>query len=319
MIKTSKQKTFVIINSYYLGDILLVNPLIQNIKRIWPNSKIVMLTPETFVDVAKYQKGVDDVIVWDRADKHKGVINTFKFVLNFPYKNIFACFPIYSTYRPIILSKLLGAKYILAVKKNREIDLLISNKKREIGSEESVQEVSIKLLERITNEKLINVPMVYDIPNIPSKFDNLKQQFGEYIVLSPISSRREKDMPIETLKEIISNTKTKVVLLGHGNLIKNLSEELSKEKFDNLIDFTNKTSIVDLAKIIKSSKGVISVDTGILHFACALDIPVLGVFYVVGKSPFMPNSDIYKSDIIMENLTAENICNKFSELVSKYN
>ena len=93
-IKTEK-KNFLIINSYFLGDILLTNSLVQNIKRIFPNSNIIMLAPSHYEAAAKYQKDVDEVIVWNRKGEHKGILGIIKFLRNFPYKNIYAAFPIY--------------------------------------------------------------------------------------------------------------------------------------------------------------------------------------------------------------------------------
>ena len=81
-----KEKIFVIINSYLVGDMLLVNSLVQNIKRLYQNSKVIMLTNKTFYDLSKYQKDVDDVIIWDRHGEHKGILGMFKFIKNFPYK-----------------------------------------------------------------------------------------------------------------------------------------------------------------------------------------------------------------------------------------
>ena len=123
-----KEKIFVIINSYLVGDMLLVNSLVQNIKRLYQNSKVIMLTNKTFYDLSKYQKDVDDVIIWDRHGEHKGILGMFKFIKNFPYKKIFASFPIYATDRPIMLGFLLGSKYNLFYKKNNIFDLFKKSK-----------------------------------------------------------------------------------------------------------------------------------------------------------------------------------------------
>ena len=99
------KKVFVIINYYRIGDILLTNSLVQNIKRIYEDAFVVMLTSSALVDIAKYQKGVDDVVIWDRHGIHKGAFNTIKFAFKFPYKKVYAAFPIYGMDRPLLLSK----------------------------------------------------------------------------------------------------------------------------------------------------------------------------------------------------------------------
>ncbi len=304
------EKVFVIVNSYLVGDILLVNSLVQNIKRIYKHSKIVMLSSERFVELAKYQKDVDEVIVWERNGYHKGFLNMMKFIKNFPYKNIFASFPIYGTDRPILLSFLLGSKYILFRNKKNIFKFLLKTKYKFdcINAEDiPMQYWHLNLLKGITKEKLIDCPIVY---NIDSQTKNPVQD-ENYVVLCPISSRKSKDMPIETVKKIISDIDKKVVLLGNGAASRELSEILKKENYTNLIDLTDKTTLQEAACVMKNSVGVISVDTGLMHMACAVAKEVVCVFYELKQSSFMPDSNIYKSKVIAENQTAENILNEF--------
>ena len=48
-----------------------------------------MLTSPALYDLSKYQKDVDDVIIWDRHGIHKGFLGMFKFIKEFPYKKVF--------------------------------------------------------------------------------------------------------------------------------------------------------------------------------------------------------------------------------------
>ena len=70
----------------------------------------------------------------------------------------------------------------------------------------------------------------------------------------------------------------------------------------------NKTTIYELGQALKQCSRVISVDTGTLHFACALDLPVTAVFY---KQDFVaewaPSEKLYNVKLIKENQTAEKI------------
>ena len=301
----SEKKVFVIINSYLLGDMLLVNPLVQNIKRIYKNSKVIMLSSNNLSQVAKYQEGVDDVIIWDRKGKHKGFFGMLKFIKEFPYKNIFTVFPIYGTDRPIILSTMLKPEYIL-FRSKYEIDHIET-------PDIPMQYWHINLLKGISKEELIDCPMIY---NIDKNTKNPIQE-KDYIVLCPISSRRPKDMPFETAIEIIKSSNKKVVVLGNGEISRNLSQEFKKENLDNLIDMTDKTTLQEVAKIMKESIGVISVDTGLMHMACAVDTPVVSVFYELKESAFIPRENMYKSKLINENQTTQRILKTFEELTNK--
>lgn len=82
-----KQKIFLVFNTSHLGDTLLCNSLCQNIKNVYPDSKIVFIVNKPFYEAALYQKDVDEVIVFDKFGKHKGLLSRIKFILKFPYKH----------------------------------------------------------------------------------------------------------------------------------------------------------------------------------------------------------------------------------------
>jgi len=46
---------------------------------------------------------------------------------------------------------------------------------------------------------------------------------------------------------------------------------------------TNQTTITQLAEVLKRCEVAISVDTGTLHLICALQIPLLALFYVYSE------------------------------------
>ena len=156
------EKVFVIINSYLVGDMLLVNSLVQNIKRIYKNSKVVMLTSKSLFELSKYQKDVDDVIIWDRHGEHKGFKGMLKFIKEFPYKKVYASFPIYGTDRPIMLGYMLGSKYNLFVGKKNIFRFLQKTKHKLEQTEIKVQNQHLSLLKGITKEKLNECPIVFN-------------------------------------------------------------------------------------------------------------------------------------------------------------
>lgn len=301
--KTQEEKVFVIINSYRVGDILLTNPLIQNIKRLYKNSKVVMLTSPALVDIAKYQEGVDDVVVWDRHGIHKGLWNTFKFAWSFPYKKIFASFPIYGMDRPALIGKLIGSKYVLCEKRSLYTSLLRKSKYKIKFENDNMQRFHISLLTGITKEELRDVPVKYHVQNCADEFIPKE----DFIVICPTSSRKEKDMPCDSLIATIKKLSNyKVVVLGKGDRADAISEQLKKENLPNLIDLTGQTSIIQMADIMNKSIGVISVDTGTLHLASALQKPTVALFYIKGTERFIPDPKLYKC-IVAESKTPEEI------------
>src|SRR5699024_2404773 len=141
-------KTFLIFNTACFSDVFRCNSLIQNIKLIYPSSKVIFIVDKPFFEAAKYQKGVDEVVVFDKKGKHKGIFGLFKFIKEFEFKNAFVLIVTYKNERNRLISKLLGAKFIVEAKK-------CDNKTK-------MQFAILNLLKEITNKPLKNLPLIYE-------------------------------------------------------------------------------------------------------------------------------------------------------------
>lgn len=303
-----KPLIFLIFNTACFGDVLLCNSLCQNIKHIFNNSRIVFVVDKKWVDVAKYQDGVDDVIVLDKQGVHKGFWGFLKFIKDFKYKKIFASVITYKNERNYLLARILGSKHILMSSKPLSL---------------STQEKHNHLLTQITNEQIINYPIKFNLPTFTANY--LSEQLvpeEKYIVLCCISKNPVKDMPLCTAIELVKvfNRENiyKIVIVGTGN--KTLKYSMAMEKAGcNFINLVNKTSILELGQVIKASQGVISVDTGTMHYAYSLSVPTVAVFYEQDKvQTWAPNSDIYNVKVVTENFSAENISYCFKNLLEEH-
>ncbi|MBR1907372.1 glycosyltransferase family 9 protein [bacterium] len=308
------EQIFLVVNLSCFGDVLLTNSLCQNLKLVYPNSKVVFCVDKPFEEAAKYQKDVDDVIVFDKKGKDKGFINLLKYAFNCKYRNkIDASFVIYGNSRGLILSKLLGAKRIVAGSAKKTF--LINTPQPNYSG--VPQKRSNELLsEVITGKKSLDLPIKYFVDND----ENFKSEFYKEnaITICFEANNETKDMPIDTAVEIIQklNEDGKTIyFVGAGISASDYANQLRMNDC-NFIDLSNKTTINDLAKVLKMTKGLISIDTGVMHLACALNVPVLSVFFNTSiMERWVPSKELYKTDVVFENVTAENIVNKFYNLV----
>lgn len=310
------KKVFLIINSYCIGDIILVNPLVQNIKRIYKDSWVVMLASPQLYDVAKYQQGVDDVIIWDRKGKDSGFWNYLKFILRFPYKKIYAAFPIYSMDRPVILAKLLGSKYILGPTREILTKLFLKSKYPMNIDWSSTQTANLTLLNGITKEELFDCPMKFCPPESTSQ-TVLDLKDKDYIAFCPKTSRIPKDISNEKICEFIEKYNSNIVLLGNGEESEKLSQIIEQKKYSNVINLISKTSILESAQIIQNAKACISGDTGMLHVSCALNKPTVAVFSEKKLNCFAPETKIYPESKCITNDSADEILIALNQVMQK--
>lgn len=292
-----KEKIFLVFNTACFGDALLCNTLCQNIKINYPDSKIVFICDKPYYEAVKFQQDVDEVVVYDKNGKNKGLFGFFNFIMNFPYQNPYCSFITYLNYRNILIAKFLKSKHI------------ISENKKDKSLPVSFQHA--KLLEQLTHKESLDLPIKYNIDDIlPNRLSSIIPNDRKYIALCTTSKDETKDMPISIATDLINKInkeKYEVVFVGAGNKAKNYSEEL-KNNNCKFVDIVNKTSISELGKVLKNCEALISVDTGTMHLGCAVRIPVCVVFYKPNMTnKWAPRKELYNSIVIQENQTAENI------------
>ena len=286
-------KKIVVFNTACFGDVLLCNSLVQNIKNIFPESRVIFVCDKNWEDIAKYQEGVDEVIVYDKKGTNKGFGGMLKFIRNFKYKKPYASFITYRNERNYLIAKLLGSRFVLMPKKE-EKELYIPLRET-------------NLLQKLTNKKVQNLPIKYNLPNtIKNPLEGEK-----YVVLCCITKNPPKDMPIDTaiglIRKINSETDCKVVLTGAGELCSQYAKELESSGV-NFINLVNKTSLLELGAVLKGSIGLISCDTGTMHFGCANNVPTIAVFYEDFCVPiWAPKTELYRIAIIDKEQNSENI------------
>ncbi len=228
------EKIFLIVNMSCFGDVLLTNSLCQNLKLEYPNCKIVFLADETFIEAAKYQKDVDDVICMDKHNKHRGFWGLIKFITTCNYRNkIDASFVTYGNPRGIIVSKLIGAKKIIS-KPAIYMRFLVTNLPSSDKKITKVQDINAHLFEGYTSKEEKILPIKYNVnPNENFLAKKIAENYEnkELIGLCCISKLTTKDMPVELAKELINKlheqNKT-ILLLGSGTKARNYADNLKK-------------------------------------------------------------------------------------------
>ena len=76
----------------------------------------------------------------------------------------------------------------------------------------------------------------------------------------------------------ILNKGYRAVLLG-GNDVREIGNRIQRDfPEDQIMNFAGKISLIESAALIKKSKIFIGPDSGLLHLACAVGTPAIGIF-----------------------------------------
>lgn len=264
----------------YLGDTLLVEAMCRNIKQNILNSNILFFVNEPFKEIPLGFESVDKIYSYDKKKKHKGITGYIKFLKAINEKNIDYAIITHPHERSILLAKIIGAKKIISLPIKRSFFNVFVNQKRKYYEEESETiyraDYNNKYLNGICEYK--NIPICYKRLDINEKeiLDKFKL-YNPYIVLSPTSKDLIKDWDYDNIKNFILKSERDVVLVG-TNKAKEIAEQLKAESI-KFIDLSLRTTITELAAVIKNSQYCVSVDTGTFHLSYAQNVNTIGLFF----------------------------------------
>jgi len=271
----------------HIGDTLIMTPAIHLIRQNYPNAKIDIVVRKGCEGVLEDNKDIDNIFIIAPPEKKKrtvadSITGFFKMLHNFGLKHYDYAFDLSNSDRAKLIILLSASRY-------RGINI----KYAELGWKRF-------LFNKFSNYDWVNSHQVYkdfqtikDImnlsgkpglmkintenvnPEILSRF-NLEKQ--KYVVMHPVSRWTFKEWEVERWKKIAA----KINELGFKVLISSGPERDECKRADRIMDASlsitateGKTTLKELAYIIKNATLFIGVDTAAMHIAAAVETPVI--------------------------------------------
>lgn len=250
-------KNILVIRNDRFGEFLLNIPAMRALKERYPQAKLSLAVSLAVCELAGVVECVDEVVVWDKV---KGNLRKHKFdlcvILNPTKEAHWAVF---------------WAGIPARVGYDRKWGFLLTHKLKDtkhLGNRHEV-DCNLELVGSIGAKTLDKTPKI-------KVDDNLFREFiGQKIVaIHPFTSDPVKEWPIERFKELARRIKDelglKVVMVG-------LSQNVL-DAGDEIVNMINKTSLLELAVLLKRCSLLISCDSGPMHLAAAVGTPVVALF-----------------------------------------
>ncbi|RLB60175.1 MAG: hypothetical protein DRG80_05680 [Deltaproteobacteria bacterium] len=272
-------KKIFIIHLNQIGDLIFSLPLLKALRENYPDASINSLVKPYLKELLVDSPFVDIVI-----PRESGLTAKFKLLKNIRKNNYDLVISLARSEECLMITALSRAK-IKAGFSYFPWDWCL-NLKENIEGHNSWYN-NAKLLKRlhipITKTDyvgLLNVNKNKVGLNLPEKF----------VIISPGTSKRRiaKTWQKEKFAELMLLLKEKyglsAVLVGgtedqayNGEIIRILKKK-NREKDIDLLDLTGKISLGSLCLIIKGASLFVGIDSGVMHMASSLDIPVVGLF-----------------------------------------
>ena len=298
-----------IIHTAFIGDIVLSTPLIQKLKDLYPKSEIDYLTLPTNQSVLYNNPNLNEIILYDKKGKDKGIKGFLKVLKILKQKKYdYAVIP-HRFIKSILLAKLAKIPDIVGFDVATGSSLL--DKKVHYDMKKHEVERLLNLVE-YEGEK---IPVrIYPAKENFVKIEKMLKNSGytgkkeqKLILVAPGSQRPEKMWPIEKYREVIQKLKkNENYFIGITGSKSEKELPLNFEKDKNVIDFRGEISLVEFGALISKADVVVGNDSSPIHIASGFEKPfVIGIFGPGKRSlGFFPWTE--KSNVIEDNEFYEN-------------
>lgn len=290
-----KKIRILIIHTAFIGDIVLSTPLIRKLRDTYPKAEITYLTTPVGASILRNNPHLNHIIEYDKRGEHKGIkgfwaiakklkMEAYNLVIT-PHRYLRSTFLTFLTGAPIrrgydsAAASFLYNERVHYDKSKHEVEKLLSFVPKDEGKRYEIEIFPTELeVEKV--DKL------------------LEKRREKVVVVAPGSKWFTKKWPLEyfnrVIKELEKREDTTVVVVGG-----------KEEMFFNMplanttIDLRGKTTLLELAEVIRRADIVLTNDSSPIHIASAFpNVRILALFGpTVEKFGFFPwskNSEVFQ-------------------------
>lgn len=263
------------------GELLLNIPALRALKEAFRDAKLTLVAGPGAKELAEVIPYVDEVIEW-RNDGHT-LKEKLRFIGFLKKENIDIAVMLNPSKGFNIFTFLSGIPVRVGYK--RKWGFLLTHKTKDlkhIGDKHEV-DYNLKLVGLIgasTRDKSISLDL-----NKADAEQILRRKglasFHNMLVVHPFTSDPVKQWPFENFRELTKRLTgelgLKAVIIG-GRQESAIPSQDYVVPGENIINLVGKTTLIELAAILKNCRLLISGDSGPVHLACAVGAPVIALF-----------------------------------------
>jgi heptosyltransferase-2 len=304
-----KQKILVI-NLMHIGDLLLVTPILRTLRTTYPEAHIALLADEKLQDLVKYNENINELLLIDKKGYHNKLGNYLEFVKDIRRQKFDVVINLHANERASFIAACSGGKKIVGYSTfglGFFFDQVIENRKASKHQVHAHFDVLRETL-GITTMDDRGIEMWLDDKAIASAEiiwnmafpQGCRKVIGLNIGASWETKRWRKEHYAQLADELLD--KGYGVAYYGGPMDVEIVQEtigLMRNKSHALLTtFTGKMTLLELAALLKKCNVLVTNDTGPMHVAVAMNVPLVSMFGpspVLGFYPYSETSIVIKS------------------------
>jgi len=272
---------FVMQTGGWIGDMVLLTPTLRAIKQKFPDSRVELMVTPLVSELMSHNPYIDDLIVYDKRDSHKGIYSLWKISQKLRKKDFQVAFVLHPTsIRSAFLAWLARIPERLGTNIGwRKIFLTNS-----IDNCKQIHEVKryLKVMELVgiyeAKDKL-EFWHTDEHRNFARKFlkEHGVSNSQPLIGINIGTTWNSKQWAVENFAEIIDRLDANVLVTGSSSEKPTIQKihQITKKHF---IDAVGKTDIFQLAALIECCEHYITCDSGPMHISAAVGTHTIALF-----------------------------------------
>lgn len=296
-------KKFLIVQTAFIGDVVLATPLIEKLRRFYPDATLDVLVRRGNEGLLKNHPHLRQVLVWDKkGGKYRNLWRLLRAIRRERYDEVVNCQRFAASG---LLTAFSGAKNTVGFSKNPLSWLFSRRLPHHIGQPEAgvthlfglpyQHEVArnLSLIEHLTDTSPER-PRLYPTT---ADYEQARQHAGAgpYVCLAPTSVWYTKQWPAHKWVELMDLLPAdyRIFLLGAPSDHEACEQIRQASRHVNVYNLAGQLNLLASAALMQSAQMNYVNDSAPLHFASAVNAPVTAVFCSTLPSfGFTPLSDL---------------------------
>ncbi len=265
-----------LVNLSFLGDTILSTPVIAGLKKIYPESRISLLTTPVSSGLVINDPLVSEVITYDKRRRDKGFKGLVKQASLLREKKFDKVYSIHRSPRTSLLLFLAKIPERIGFKDAKLGFLYTEQRGKEFNGHAAIRNLS--LLFQDMDKQKFNKELRLFAPDIKAASEKVREIPEKYIVMAPGSAWRTKQWHWQGYLSIAEHYIKKgidIVLIG-GQDDMDICRKIKTRA--RVTDLAGKITIQDTLHVMKNASLLVCNDSMPLHMASAFKIPTVAVF-----------------------------------------
>jgi heptosyltransferase-2 len=309
-IKPEHIQRLLIRSANWIGDAVMTTPAVRAIRKGFPNAHISILAKPWVAPVFENSEHIDQLLIYDGERRHKGFSGKFRLARDLKKYDFDATILLQNAFEAALITFFAGIPIRIGYNTDARRLLLTHAVPR-------TKEIKKKHQTEYYLNILRGIGMAQDNRDLYLKLSQKDRLRAENILLKQHLSLEDKliginpgatygpakqwpaDRYARLADRLMSSSGARVIIFG-GPDDKALGRKISQKMRHQPVDLSGNTSLGEAMALIERCDLFITNDSGLMHVAAALDVPLVAVFgstNPITTGPLGFNSKVVQADV----------------------